>query len=49
MSSIMCNIKLNFYLYVIICRMQVVLDHELTIFTSDYHGEMSGEGISELL
>ena len=48
-SSIMCNIKLNFYLYVINCRMQVVLDHGLTIFTSVYHGEMSGEGISELL
>ena len=46
--GIMSNINLNLYLYVVFCRLLVVLNPGLTILTSDYHGEMSGEGISEL-
>ena len=44
----MFKIKLNFYLYVVVCRLEVVLDPCLTIFTADHHREMSGEGIREL-
>ena len=44
----MSNINLNLYLYVIFCRLLVVFNPGLTISTSDYHGEMSGERINDL-